>query len=139
MTILLDTNVISEVMKSAPERAVMTWIDLQKPEDLWTCTIVVAEILSGLDLMPTGRRRIQLRDKAEFMFTKLFADRVFAFDQHAARAYGTVLRSRRAAGKSIDEMDALIAATALANDAILATRNTAHFEHGGIRLIDPWS
>ena len=136
--ILLDTNVLSEVMLLRPERAVMSWIDSQDPDGLWTCTIVVAEVLSGLDLMPTGKRQEQLREKAEFMFSTLFAARIFPFDQAASRVYGSVLRTRKSIGRPIDEMDALIAATALIHGATLATRNTRDFESCGVTLINPW-
>jgi predicted nucleic acid-binding protein len=139
MMILLDTNILSELMKPRPEPSVMAWIDSQSEDELWTCTIVVAEVLSGLDVMPDGRRRDQLREKAEHMFSNLFADRILDFDQKAARMLGAVLRSRNAVGRPVDEMDALIAATALANGAtLLATRNTPHFEHCGIQLVNPW-
>jgi len=137
--ILLDTNVLSEAMSPKPEPAVMAWIDSQDPDVLWTCTIVVAEVLSGLDLMPDGKRHKQLRDKAEHMFATLLAERIYDLDQAAARAYGTILRIRKAIGRPIDEMDALIAATALANGATLATRNTPDFENCGIQLVNPWS
>jgi predicted nucleic acid-binding protein len=138
MMILLDTNILSELMRPMPEPSVMVWIDSQNEDELWTCTIVVAEVLSGVDLMPKGRRQDQLRDKAEHMFSTLFASRIFPFDQKAARIYGAVLKSRNAIGRPVDEMDALIAATALANSASLATRNTSHFEHCGIQLVNPW-
>lgn len=137
--ILLDTNVISEVMRPAPEPAVMDWIDAQNPEELWTCMIVVAEVLSGLDLMPSGKRQNELRLKAEFMFTAFFAGRILIFDGAAAKVYGTVLKARKTVGRPIDEMDALIAATALAYDATLATRNVADFESSGVRLMNPWA
>jgi predicted nucleic acid-binding protein len=136
--ILLDTNVLSEVMKPVPEPAVLTWIDSQEQVGLWTCTIVVAEVLSGLDLMPAGNRKERLREKAEQMFSNLLTDRILTFDQLAARVYGTVLLKRRTIGRPIDEMDALIAATALAHGATLATRNTTDFEDCGIRLVNPW-
>lgn len=138
MMILLDTNVISETMYPSPEPAVMDWIDSQTPDGLWTCTIVVAEVLSGLDLMPKGKRQLQLRENAEYMFKSLFANRICSFDQSAARAYGSILINRRAIGRPIDEMDALIAANALAKGAILATRNTTDFEQCGIQLVNPW-
>src|ERR1039458_2548785 len=95
MMILLDTNVISEAMQPRPEPAVMAWIDSQNPDKLWTCTIVVAEVLSGLDLMPEGKRQQQLREKAEQMFSTLFADRIWAFDQRAARTYGGGLKTKK--------------------------------------------
>jgi hypothetical protein len=125
-------------MRPRPEHAVLTWIDSQEPEGLWTCTIVVAEVLSGVDLMPGGNRKELLGEKAEQMFSNLFADRILTFNQRAARIYGTVLLKRKAIGRPIDEMDALIAATALANGATLATRNTPDFEGYGIQLVNPW-
>jgi toxin FitB len=137
--ILLDTNVISEPMTLKPSPHVMSWIGSQTPGELWTCTIVVAEIFSGIDLMPAGKRQRELREKAEFMFSALFPNRIFSFDQEAARRYGLVLSRRRASGKPVDEMDALIAATALANGATLATRNISDFEDCGIPLVNPWA
>jgi predicted nucleic acid-binding protein len=136
--IILDTNVLSEAMSPRPEPDVMTWIDSQDSDELWTCTIVIAEVLSGLDLMPDGNRQKQLRLKAEHMFFVLFADRVFGLDLAAARVYGQVLKIRKSMGRPIDEMNALIAATALAHKATLATRNIPDFEHCGIPLVNPW-
>ena len=138
MMILLDTNILSETMNLRPEPAVMAWIDSQAPDELWTCTIVVAEVLSGLDLMPNGKRQEILREKAEYMFSTLFANRIFPFGQEAARAFGTILRNRKTIGRPIDEMDALIAATALVHGATLATRNVSDFEGAGIPLVNPW-
>jgi toxin FitB len=136
--ILLDTNVLSEAMSLTPEPEVMAWIDSQDPDELWTCTIVIAEVLSGLDLMPDGKRQKQLRLKAEQMFFVLFEDRIFGLDLAAARVYGRVLKIRKSMRRPIDEMDALIAATALAHGATLATRNIPDFEHCGIPLVNPW-
>jgi len=136
--ILLDTNVLSEAMNPKPDPGVMAWVDLQDPDELWTCTIVIAEVLSGLDLMPDGNRQRLLREQVEQMFFSLFAGRIFDLDQAAARVYGAVLKIRKSMGRPIDEMDALIAATALANGATLATRNIPDFEHCGIPLVNPW-
>jgi hypothetical protein len=136
--ILIDTNVLSELMTLRPAPEVVAWIDSQEIIELWTSTIVVAEVFSGLDLMPEGGRQRQLREKAEHMFFNLFADRIYILDLEAARAYGTVLRIRKSMGRPIDEMDALIAATAKTNGAALATRNIADFEHCGIPLVNPW-
>jgi predicted nucleic acid-binding protein len=136
--ILLDTNVISEAMNARPEPNVMIWIDSQEPDQIWTCTIVVAEVFSGLDLMPHGNRQRQLRERAERMFFALFADRIFDLDLASARVYGTVLKIRKSMGRPIDEMDALIAAIALTHGATLATRNVPDFEHCGVPLVNPW-
>jgi predicted nucleic acid-binding protein len=136
--ILLDTNVISEAMKPAPEASVMAWLNSQNTAELWTSTIVVAEVYSGLDLMPAGKRQRQLFEKAELMFDRFFGARILPFDLLAARAYGAVLKARQAKGLPIDEMDALLAATALANGSALATRNASHFQSCGIRVLNPW-
>jgi hypothetical protein len=136
--ILLDTNVISEVMRAKPDQQVMAWIDSKHPDELATTSIVLAELLSGFDLMPDGTRQRQLREKAEYMFSALFSNRVLDFDVSAARMFGTVLRIRNSIGRPINEMDALIAATALSNGATLATRNVQDLEHCGIQLINPW-
>jgi len=138
MMILLDTNVFSELMQFRPDAAVIAWIDSQEPDSLYTCSIVVAEVLSGLDLMTAGNRQDQLREKAEFMFSSLFGSRICNFDQVAARAYGAILKIRKALGRPIDEMDALIVATALVNGATLVTRNIPDFEYCGVPLINPW-
>jgi len=136
--ILLDTNVISEAMRPSPEPKVMVWLNSQDPAELWTCTIVVAEIYSGLDLMSAGKRQRQLFERAELMFGGFFGARILAFDLQAARAYGAVLKARQAKGLPIDEMDALLAAIVLANGASLATRNVSHFQSCGIRVLNPW-
>jgi predicted nucleic acid-binding protein len=125
-------------MRPSPEPAVMAWLKSQNAAELWTSTIVVAELYSGLDLMPVGKRQRQLFGRVEVMFDKFFGARILAFDLPAARAYGTVLKSRQAKGLPIDEMDALLAATALANGSALATRNVSHFESCGIRILNPW-
>jgi hypothetical protein len=137
--ILLDTNVISEAMKPAPDASVTAWLDSQNTGELWTSTIVVAEVYSGLDLMAAGKRQRQLLEKAELMFDRFFGARILAFDLLAARAYGAVLKRRQAKGLPIDEMDALLAATALANGSALATRNVSHFQSCGIRVLNPWT
>ena len=136
--ILLDTNVISEAMRPSPEPAIMAWLNSLNPSELWTCTIVIAEIYSGLDLMPAGKRQLQLFERAEVMFERFFGPRILTLDLPAARAYGTVLKVRRAKGAPIDEMDALLAATAHAHCATLATRNAAHFRDCGIQVLNPW-
>jgi predicted nucleic acid-binding protein len=136
--ILLDTNVISEAMKPAPEPSVMEWLNWQSPAELWTSTIVMAELYSGLELMPAGKRQLQLFERAELMFDRFFGPRILPLDLSAAKAYGAVLKARRAKGLPIDGMDALLAATALANGALLATRNASHFQSCGIRVLNPW-
>jgi hypothetical protein len=136
--ILLDTNVLSEVMSPRPDPKVMEWIDSQDPGQFWTCTIVIAEVLSGLELMPDGQRQRRLRERAEVMVSGLLAGRILDLDLASAGVYGQILKKRRSIGRPIDEMDALIAATALAHGATLATRNVRDFEHCGVPPVNPW-
>jgi len=136
--ILLDTNVVSEVMRPRPESSVADWLDRQPSEELWTATAVLAELLSGIEVMPFGRKQIELRTAIEGMVAEDFQDQILFFDVAAARRYAQILSTRRRLGHPIHEMDALIAATALANGATLATRNTSHFENCGIQLVNPW-
>jgi len=136
--ILLDTNVISEMMRPKPAPVVSKWLDQNPEEDLWTASVVLAELLSGIDLMPVGRKQSALRESIESMITEDFRGQILKFDLPAARHYGRILALRQKMGHPIREMDALIAATALANGATLATRNTSDFENCGVQLIDPW-
>jgi len=137
--IVLDTNVISEMMLPRPEPKVSAWLDMQPEEDLWTTSIVIAELLSGIDRMPAGRKQTTLRKAVEGMITGDFHGQILKFDVHSARCYGRILTSRHQLGRPITQMDALIAATALANGATLATRNISDFEDCGIPLVNPWA
>jgi toxin FitB len=136
--ILLDTNVISELMRPIPSPRVLKWIDQQDKNEIGTCAIVVAEILSGLDLMPAGKRKTLLQEKTAFMLTHLFADRILDFDLIAANSFGIVLHAARSAGRPLDGMDGLIAAIVLANHCTLATRDVDDFKASGVPLINPW-
>lgn len=136
--IVLDTNVISEVLRPVPEPAVLDWLRSMRRGELWTSSIVVAELFLGVDLLAPGKRQQVLREKMEQMVSLLFTGKIFTFDLAAALAYGPILATRQQMGRPIDEMDALIAATALTNGATLATRNIPDFEHCGIPLVNPW-
>jgi hypothetical protein len=136
--IVFDTNVISETMRPAPEPAVLSWIHSIPRREIWTCTVVLAELFSGVDLMAAGKRQQLLREKMEQLVPALFLNQIFLFDLAAARAYGPILAARRATGRPIDQFDAQIAAIAKANGATLATRNTPDFEDCGIQLVNPW-
>jgi toxin FitB len=136
--ILLDTNVISEIMRVQPDREVRAWLRGLPRTELWTATIVLAELISGIELLPPGRRQRTLREAVESMIAEDFRGQVLKFDVHAARYYGEIFADRQRIGRPVKEMDALIAATARANGASLATRNIADFEHCGIPLVNPW-
>lgn len=136
--IVFDTNVISETLRPMPEPPVLAWLRSVPRHEIWTCTIVLLELFSGVDLMPAGKRQDLLREKMEEMVPALFMNQVLFFDLRAARAYGPILATRKASGHPIGQIDAQIAATALANGATLATRNTSDFENCGIELVNPW-
>ena len=136
--LILDTNVISEAMASAPNKNVSRWISSQVAADLFTTTISLAEILYGIELLPQGKRRSALLSSAELMFVRLFSGRVLMFDELAAGAFPSIAIDRRRKGRPITLFDAQIAAIAKASRAVLATRNTADFDGCGIRLVNPW-
>jgi predicted nucleic acid-binding protein len=137
--ILLDTNVISEIMRLRPAPAVTAWLRTRPRKEFWTASVVIAELLSGVELMSAGRKQKTLRESIEAMIVEDFRGQILKFDVPAARHYGQILATRKGRGRPIREMDALIAATALANGAALATRNTADFEDCGLQLLDPWN
>ena len=137
--ILLDTNVVSELMRPAPTEAVLAWFAAQDAADLYLSTIGEAELRRGAAMLPTGRRRDQLMAMIDAMIAEDFAGRILPFDSNAAQAFVLVFMERRAAGRPISFADCQIAATARAQGAAIATRNTADFAGCGIAVIDPWA
>lgn len=137
--IVLDTNVISELMRPRPEARVLAWMDGQPAADLYTTALTQAEILYGLALLPAGRRRDDLLAAARPIFERDLAGRVLAFDGEAAAAYPDIAVRRRLSGRPIAQVDCQIAAIAAARGARLATRNGRDFTGCGITVIDPWS
>ena len=137
--IILETNVLSEVMKPAPAAKVLRWLATHPASRLFTTTITQAEILYRIELMPKGRRRATLESAVEAMFAEDFADRILPFDHDAARVFPKLAAARRALGRPIAQWYAQIAAIARSRGAALATRNTEDFEDCGIELMNPWS
>jgi predicted nucleic acid-binding protein len=137
--ILLDTNVLSALMQSEPDPAVVAWLDSEPAESIWTTSITVFEIRFGLEILASGRRRRMLEDAFDRMLADDFEGRVIPFDEAAAQWAGRFAAVRRRAGHSIEIRDAQIAGTAAARKAAIATRNIRHFEELGPKLIDPWS
>jgi predicted nucleic acid-binding protein len=137
--ILLDTNVVSELMRPAPSEAVLAWFAAQDAADLYLSAIGEAELRRGAAMLPAGNRRDQSMAAIEAMITKDFAGRILPFDSAAASALVLVFLERRAAGRPIRLADCQIAATARAQGAAIATRNTADFAGCGIAVIDPWA
>lgn len=136
--IILDTNVLSELMRPAPAARVIEWMAGQTPTSLYTTSITQAEILHGLMLLPVGRRRVGLEAAATAMFNEDFAGRILGFGTDAASTYAQVAAQRRGAGRPISHYDAQIAAIARSTGATIATRNRADFAGCGVTLVDPW-
>ena len=137
--ILLDTNVLSELMRAKPAPPVLEWVDAQPTGDLVITSITVAEILYGIARMPDGKRKQGLLDVASVMFDEDFADNILPFDADAAVHYAEIAAETEAKGRVVDMADAQIAAIGRLHDAVIATRNIRHFETLGVALVDPWS
>lgn len=137
--ILLDTNVLSALMKAEPAPAVVAWLDAQPPESVWTTSITVFEVRLGLDLLAEGRRQRHLERAFAAALDEDFKNRVAIFDRRAAEAAGAIAARRRKAGRPVEIRDVQIAGIATARKAPLATGNLRHFEGLGIRLVDPWA
>jgi len=137
--IILDTNVISAVMRDTPEPAVVAWLDRQPAESLWTTTVTVFEIAFGLRLLEAGRRGRRLAAAFAEAMDEDLEGRILAFDRTAAEAGAAIAARRRRAGRPVEIRDVEIAGIAAARRATLATRNTRHFEGLGITLVDPWT
>ena len=136
--IVLDTNVVSELMKPAPAAAVVRWVAAQPAVALYTTSITQAEILNGILLLPAGGRRAALEAAAEAMFAHDFGGRVLPFGSHAARAYAQIASHRRSVGRPISQFDAQIAAVARSARSAVATRNVSDFEDCGVDVLNPW-
>ena len=136
--ILIDTNVISEPLRKAPETRVVEWMDAQPLETLYLAAITVAELRFGVASLPTGKRRDNLHESLEREVLPLFAGRVLPFDMAATQAYADLMAKARTAGLAIGAADGFIAATAACNGMMVATRDTAPFEAAGVHVINPW-
>jgi hypothetical protein len=136
--ILLDTNVLSELMKPAPNQGVVAWIAARPAATLFTSSITQAEILHGVMLLPSGKRRSAFEAAAEAMFRDEFAGRVLPFGGDAAPLYTQIAVARRKAGHPISHFDAQIAAIARLTGAAVATRNVLDFQGCGVKVVDPW-
>ncbi|KAA8825753.1 type II toxin-antitoxin system VapC family toxin [Bifidobacterium reuteri] len=135
--IILDTNVISEIVKKQPDEHVANWLRNQDASNLATTTITVAELLAGIRRMPEGKRQ-KYTDATVKLALMTLEDRTFAFDTEAASDYARILVEREHRGKPTSIQDAMIAATACSWGAAVATRNIKDFEGTGVELINPW-
>jgi len=136
--IILDTNVLSELMRPKPSPRVVQWVGNQPEAELFTTTITEAEIFYGIELLAKGKRRGELLEAADAMFAEDMAGRIFSFESDSARVFSRIAATRRTLGRPINHADAQIAAIAQVRRARLATRNVADFQDCGIDIIDPW-
>jgi predicted nucleic acid-binding protein len=137
--IVLDTNVLSEVLKPEPSGRVLRWLAAREPSAVFTTAITQAEILYGVEALPPSKRRLRLQAAIERMFAEEFEGQILPFDEDAAPAFAKIVAARDAAGRPISQFDAMIAAIARFHHAPVATRNIDDFEHCGIQIINPWA
>lgn len=136
--ILLDTNIISELMRPKPEEKVLTWLNEQESRDLFVSTISIAEISYGLHVLPEGHRRNVLKNAFGRAVQLGFLHRILSFDEAAAREYGKIMAIRKAMGRPLGVPDGQIAAIAYSQKMRLATRNVKDFVDCGLQLVNPF-
>ena len=136
--ILLDTNVVSELMKAAAAENVARWVAAQPTSSVYTTSITQAEILHGIMLLPAGKRRRGIEAAAQAMFAEDFEGRILGFGSDAAMPYAHIAADRRRGGRPISSFDAQIAAIARSVGAVIATRNVADFSDCGVEVVNPW-
>ena len=135
--IILDTNVLSALMRQTTDRAVVEWLDGQPRASIWTSSITILEIRFGLEILPGGKRRSFLIQAFDSVLEKI-GQRVACFDEEAARQASELMAARHRKGRPEDLRDTMIAGIVLAHHATLATRNTSHFSDISASLINPW-
>ena len=136
--IVLDTNVLSELWKPAPDPKVVSWIDAQLIESLYLSAITVAEMRYGIASLPEGRRRTVFEKRLEREVLPAFKGRVLAFDLDTSNTYSILMANARSAGRAISKEDGYIAATAASRGFAIATRDTNPFISAGLTVINPW-
>jgi len=136
--IVLDTNVVSESWKIAPDSRVLAWLDAQAIQTLYLSAITVAELRYGIAAMPEGKRKTLYQSRLNQQVLPLFAGRVLPFDLNTSQIYAELMARAREAGKAVSREDGYIAATAAAHDFAVATRDTRPFHAAGLAVINPW-
>ena len=137
--IILDTNVVSELMRPQSSAAVVEWVDMQPSDDIWLTAITLAELLYGVGRLANGHRQRTLAEQLEAMIEEDFDHRVLAFDETAAAHYSDIVVARERLGRPIGSADAQIAAICRSHNAVLATRNVDDFTNAGVMIINPWT
>jgi len=136
--VILDTNVLSELMRQHPERRVATWLDQQAEVSIWTTSLNIFEIRSGIEILPDSRRRTLLEAEFERLIDEDIQRRVVSFDTAAAEQAAGLMAARQRAGRPVELRDTMIAGIVLANHATLATRNIRHFADLTVPVMNPW-
>ena len=137
--IVLDTNVLSALMRHSPDRSVVEWLDQQPRTSIWTTSITILEIRYGLQILPIGKRRSALLQAFEKVLLEKIESRVAPFDTAAAQQAGDLMAVRHKKGRPGELRDTMIAGIVLASHAKLATRNTSQFEDLLVQVVNPWS
>lgn len=137
--IVLDTNVVSEAMKPSANPTVLDWLNRQAAETLFLSSLTLAELLFGIGVMPTGRRKDALANTLDRLLVELYGGRILPFDADAARCYAQLAMKTRLAGNGFPMPDGYIAAIASAKGFMVATRDTSPFEAAGVPTINPWN
>ena len=136
--LVLDTNVISEILRPKPDAGIEAWLDSLSPASVFTTAISQAEIMYGIAIMPKGQRQSDLLTAAALTFAEDFGGRVLPFDSEAAKIYAVIASARRTAGQPLSQADAQIAAITQSRGGRLATRNIRDFANCGIDIVSPW-
>lgn len=136
--IVLDTNVLSALMRTTPDAVVVEWLDRQPADSVWITSITVFEARFGLALLPKGKRRSGLEQTFDRMLTEDLSSRVLTLDEGAAAMAAQLAAERQRAGRIVDLRDTLIAGIAQARRATIATRNTRHFDGLDVPVVNPW-
>ena len=136
--LILDTNIISELMKDEPDPVVLAWLDNQRADTLFVTAVTEAEVLTGIAILPEGARKRGLAAAAERAFGVFFAGRILAFDSDAAQFYAQIATARKAAGRPISQVDCQIAAIARSRTMSVVTRDMGGFTGCGVDVVNPW-
>ncbi|WP_181702207.1 type II toxin-antitoxin system VapC family toxin [Chthonobacter albigriseus] len=139
MIYVIDTNVISEIVRPAPNPSVVSWLTSMRRSRLAIASVTAAELLGGVELMAKGRRRKELDEVVSDWIYSVLDGRVLPFDRECAEVFAVLSAERSRLGRPVDAMDLMIAAIALNAGATLVTRNTRHFEGHGLDVFDPWT
>ena len=136
--IILDTNIVSALMRDRPERAVRDWLDRQPRPSVWTTSVSVMEIRFGLAILALGRQRSRLEREFENVVREDLEERILPFDKAAAESAAELMADRQRSGRPAELRDTMIAGVAIARHAVLVTRNTRHFADLPVTVVNPW-